>query len=251
MLLTRLTVVVAATSLAAVGLLSPAQADHSWGSYHWARTANPVPLVVGNNVTAAWAAEYTRSLTDWDRSKVLALTEGVPTGAQRCSAVGGTLQVCNGAYGRNGWLGLATISIADRTHITRATARVNDTYFATAKYNDADLKQDVLCQEIGHAFGLDHTSTDGTSQRTCMDYSTVADVTAPNAHDYAQLAEIYESHLDSSTTVAAASSGTSPSVGDDRSTWGREVARSKDGKHSTFVRDFGGGRLVLTDVRWA
>jgi hypothetical protein len=32
---------------------------------------------------------------------------------------GGTTQVCNGKYGNNGWLGLASISITGGTHITQ------------------------------------------------------------------------------------------------------------------------------------
>ncbi len=27
-----------------------------------------------------------------------------------------------------------------------------------------------MCREIGHTFGLGHTSEDGSSQNTCMDY---------------------------------------------------------------------------------
>ena len=33
-------------------------------------------------------------------------------------------------------------------------------------------KNHVICQEIGHVLGLGHTSEDGTSQGTYMDYST-------------------------------------------------------------------------------
>ena len=29
-------------------------ADHSWGSYHWARTSNPFNLKLGDNVTSCW-----------------------------------------------------------------------------------------------------------------------------------------------------------------------------------------------------
>ena len=66
-----------------------------------------------------------------------------------------------------------------------------------------------MCQEVAHTFGLDHQSTDGSSQNSCMDYvsSTGANAgstlsTKPNAHDFDQLNTIY-AHLDSGTTVAA------------------------------------------------
>ena len=32
----------------------PASANHSWGGYHWARTANPVTVQLGDNVDGIW-----------------------------------------------------------------------------------------------------------------------------------------------------------------------------------------------------
>ncbi len=43
-----------------------------------------------------------------------------------------------------------------------------------------------MCQEIGHVFGLDHTSTDGSDQNTCMDYSDDTTPDKPNKHDFEQ-----------------------------------------------------------------
>ncbi|HLM37780.1 MAG TPA: hypothetical protein VK287_08375 [Gaiellaceae bacterium] len=68
--------------------------------------------------------------------------------------------------------------------------------------------QHVICQEIGHTFGLDHQSEDGSSQITCVDYyrnTSASDTTSthPNQHDYDELAAIYR-HLDSTTTVGNA-----------------------------------------------
>ncbi len=64
-----------------------------------------------------------------------------------------------------------------------------------------------MCQEVGHTLGLGHTSEDGSSQNTCMDYfsntganATSTQSTEPNQHDYDQLALIY-GHLDSTTTL--------------------------------------------------
>src|SRR5262249_48946840 len=122
---------------------------------------------------------------------------------KRCAMVLGTTQVCNGSYGKNGWLGLASINIVDGEHITRGSAKMNDTYFSTATYNNSNEKQHVVCQEMAHTFGLDHQSTDGSSLNTCMDYFSNTGVNAtstlstkPNAHDFDELNIIYE-HLDS------------------------------------------------------
>ena len=45
---------VAAVAIALAIAAGPLSANHAWGSYHWARTANPFTLDVGDNVTSAW-----------------------------------------------------------------------------------------------------------------------------------------------------------------------------------------------------
>lgn len=235
-------------------LSAPANATHSWGGYHWARTSNPFTLQVGDNVGDAWDAYLVTSTGQWSQSSVLDLAPTVGgTTAKRCRATAGRVEVCSGAYGRNGWLGLASIWLTEGTHITQGTVKLNDTYFALAAYNTPNERAHVMCQEIGHTFGLGHTSEDGSIQDTCMDYSQSPTSTAPNAHDYAMLETIY-AHLDATTTVAptgTTSPATAPQVGDDPGSWGREVERSADGHHSTFVRSFGQGHFVVTEVTWA
>jgi hypothetical protein len=244
-------IVFAATILVTAAFAAPAGASHAWGGYHWARTSNPFTLAMGDNVSTAWDSYLDRSVSEWSQSTVLDLAKvtGSTTG-KRCRATAGRVEVCSASYGRNGWLGLASISITGGTHITQGTVKVNDTYFAMAQYNTPDERAHVMCQEIGHTFGLGHTSEDGSTQNTCMDYSQSPTSTSPNAHDYAQLETIY-SHLDSTTTVGTFSAAASPQTGDAPSSWGREVDRSADGGHSTFVRDFGHGNLVVTEVTWA
>jgi len=205
-------------------------ANHSWGGYHWARTANPFTLKVGNNLTTAdWTSHFTTALSDWNKSTVMDLAPITGTSNKRCSMTAGTVQVCNGTYGNNGWLGLASINITGGTHITQGSAKMNDTYFNTATYNNPNEKQHVMCQEVGHTFGLDHQSTSGADLNTCMDYfsntganATNTDSTHPNAGDYDELLCIYDpasagktltsgahsctgtGHLDSTTTLASA-----------------------------------------------
>ena len=247
----RLVAAAATAALAVTALVPPANADHSWGGYHWARTSNPFTLVVADNVTSSWDAYLDRSITEWGSSSVLDLVKTAGTNnPKRCRPTSGRIEVCNASYGRNGWLGLASINITGGTHITAGTTKLNDTYFASAPYNTPEERAHVMCQEIGHDFGLGHTSEDGTSQQTCMDYSQDPSSTSPNAHDYAELELIY-AHLDTTSTVGTSAPATLPRVGEDVSTWGEEVHRSRDGRHSTFVRNFGGGSLVVTEVTWA
>jgi predicted Zn-dependent protease len=253
----RVAVLAAAVALTSAALAVPAEASHSWGNYHWARTSNPFTLKVGNNIDQAkWGTAFNTSNSDWSASSVLNLTAvaGSTTG-KLCKATPGRVEVCSASYGRNGWLGLASISITGGTHITQGTAKMNDTYFDTATYNNPNEKLHVMCQEVGHTFGLGHTSEDGSSQNTCMDYfsntganATSTQSTHPNAHDYAQLESIY-AHLDSTSTVGA-SAPLGATVSNDRSSWGREVHRAPNGRNSVFVRDFGHGNLTVTHVTW-
>jgi hypothetical protein len=47
---------------------------------------------------------------------------------------------------------------------------MNDSYFASGSYNET-ARQHVMCQEIGHTFGLDHQDESGADLNTCMDYA--------------------------------------------------------------------------------
>lgn len=238
---------------AALFTVPAAQADHSWGSYHWARTSNPFTLQLGDNVDSKWDSYLATTSSDWTRSTVLDTT--VVAGATKprtCKATTGRAEVCNAAYGYTGWLGVASISITGGTHITKGTVKVNDSYFNTATYNTPAWRNLVMCQEVGHIFGLDHQDEafDNTNLGTCMDYTN--DPTSnqhPNQHDYDQLEAIY-SHLDSTTTVATTAASSS-GPGKSAAGWGKEVEGSRAHGHSTYVRDLGNGNLVVTHVLWA
>jgi hypothetical protein len=234
-------------------------ATHSWGGYHWARTTPQFTLKLGDNMSGDWQSRLGQASSDWNSGNSAVLTAVVAGRSNRnCSMVAGTTQVCNAKYGNNGWLGLASINITGATHITQGSAKMNDTYFNTAKYNNVNEKQHVVCQEIAHTFGLDHQSTDGSSQNSCMDYfsntganagSTLS--TKPNKHDFDELNIIY-AHLDTTTTVAAqAALNASPSdVSDDANSWGQLVSQSQNGRSSTYERFEHDGSKTLTHVFW-
>lgn len=254
----RRTLIVAVVLTTVATLASVVSASHSWGGYHWARTSNPFTIKVGNNLSANWITEFNTAMADWSSSSVLNLTEVAGRAGKQCRMVSGTIQVCNRTYGNNGWLGLASINITGGTHITQGSAKMNDTYFNTATYNNPNEKLHVMCQEIAHAFGLDHQSTNGTSQNTCMDYfsntganagSTLS--THPNQHDYDELVIIY-SHLDSFTTIAASANQASNGYEDtnDSNNWGQLVSQSRNGRSSTYERGNSDGSKTVTHVYW-
>jgi len=242
-----------------------ALATHSWNNYHWARTTEQFNLHLGDNLTSDdWRWHLSNASSDWNSPtndpKFTPIMTSIVTGGanRRCSMVKGTTQVCNGKYGNNGWLGLATIYISGE-HITQGSAKMNDTYFTSSKYNNTNEKQHVMCQEVAHTFGLDHQSTNGSSLNTCMDYfsntganagSTLS--TKPNAHDFDELATIYQ-HLDTTTTVAsgaASAASTTPDPTDDPINWGTLMRQSPDGRSSIYEQYNRDGTQTLTHVYW-
>jgi hypothetical protein len=252
--------VVFSTLLSLGACMTVAYASHSWNGYHWARTTDQFTLKLGNNLTTAdWQSHLAQASSDWNSGNTPLMTAIVADQSnRRCSMVAGTTQVCNGTYGNTGWLGLASISITDGTHITQGSAKMNDTYFNTARYNNPNEREHVMCQEVAHTFGLDHQSTDGSSLNTCMDYfsntganagSTLS--TKPNQHDFDELDTIY-AHLDGTTTVAAraAPAASDSEVTDDPNSWGPLVKQSGNGRSSTYERFNSDGSKTVTHVYW-
>jgi hypothetical protein len=251
----------AAVVAASIAAVQPALANHSWGSYHWARTANPFTLKLGNNLTtASWRSHLSQTSSDWNSGNTPLTTAIVAgTSSKRCGMVAGTIQVCNNTYGNNGWLGLASINI-NGDHITQATAKMNDTYFNQAYYNNPNERLHVMCQEVAHGFGLGHTSEDGSSQNTCMDYFSNTGANAgstlspkPNKHDFDMLNQIY-AHLDSTTTVAAMSAMPATradvDISDDPASWGMLMSQSRNGRSSVYERQNVDGSRTITHVFW-
>ncbi len=239
------------TSLLLLALPSMAAATHSWGGYHWARTSNPFTIKLGNDLSSGWQTYLSTASSDWSKSDVLetSIVSGQAK-PRNCRPTAGRDEICNASYGNTGWLGVAQIWITGGTHITQGTVKVNDTYFNTSTYNTPAWRQMVMCQEIGHTFGLDHQDTNFTNANlgTCMDYTNDPGTNQhPNQHDYDELDIIY-AHFDATTTIAA-SVASSPSFGG--SDWGRLVSASKDGRTSTFVKADGHRNAVITYVIWA
>jgi hypothetical protein len=248
-------VLLALAAIAAVAIPLTLTASHSWGGYHWGRTQNPFTVKLGDNVSTQWDSYLGTTSSDWSKSTVLdtAIVAGGST-KKTCSASSGRVEVCNGKYGYNGWLGVARIWISGQ-HITQGTVRVNDSYFNSATYNTPAWRNLVMCQEVGHTFGLDHQDEnfDNPNLGTCMDYTSNPTTNQhPNQHDYDELVIIY-SHLDSTTTVdqtAQLPSAMTEPAFDNQSEWGRLVSESRDHGKSVYELDFGGGKKIYTFVTW-
>jgi hypothetical protein len=255
-------------SLAGMGLgiitllagFSIAGANHSWGGYHWARTSNPFTLKLGDNLSSNWDAYLVTTSADWSVSSVLdtAIVPGLTSATKgkntpkSCSPTSGRVEVCNAKYGSNGWLGLASIWISG-SHITQGTAKMNDSYFSAGQYNTPAWKNMVMCQEVAHAFGLDHQDENfgNTNLGSCMDYTNDPTTNQhPNLHDYAMLETIY-AHLDTTTTLSQSTASSAAEDDNDPAAWGKEIRRSADGRASVFVKDLGNDEKVVRHVFWA
>jgi hypothetical protein len=190
-------------------------ANHSWSGYHWDGSGLPVEIVVDDNLTGDWASGryLSTAIDDWNAPlggapwSVWLRPGNQSTDPATCAPILGRIEVCNWAYGENGWLGLAQVWAyrGKDKHIAQATSLMNDTYFnasyAGGVYDTPAWRQLVMCQEIAHDFGLDHQDENFSNGNlgTCMDYTDDPDGTIqnqlsnlkPNQHDFDQLAEIY------------------------------------------------------------
>lgn len=214
-------------------------ATHKWGSYHWYKPGSSVSIPIGDNVSGTWDTYLRAAEADWDVAPALNLSVVGGLGTS-CTMRAGRVEVCARAYGATGWLGIAQISLSG-SHISGATAKMNTSY---SMYESE--KKHVMCQEIGHAWGLGHTSENGSSQNTCMDYyqnTSNSDMTStrPNSHDYSMLASIY-SHSGASTPRTLAT--IPPAFGylnfnGPLETLGEEILRSENGRGRFYYLNFG------------
>ncbi len=245
-----------------------AYADHSWSTYHWERESNPLLLDLGDNVSSTWDGHLNAASYDWNMSTVLSTTVVAgSTKPRQCRAQTGNVQVCNLRYGNNGWLGVAGISISGG-HITAGYVKLNDTYFDTGSYNTPEWRQMVMCQEIGHTFGLGHQDEifDNANLGTCMDYTnSPGSNKMPNRHDYDLLEDIY-AHSDGGGGGGGGGGGNcnprSPKCNNGVSAadvlagiqsngpahWGRLI--SAHGPTEVYEIDLGRGHKILTHVTW-
>lgn len=269
----RITLAVAALVFSGTTAL----ADHSWGPYHWARTTASFDLIVVNSTTSDWDTYVTQAIADWSGSGALNMledTNGSTDSKERrkCTPASGQVRICNLDYGRNGWLGIAGISVDADDHILYGYTKLNDSYFSLNYYNKPDWKQSVTCQELGHDVGLGHQDENFNNQSlsSCMDYQDPP-YEYPNAHDYEELAGIYD-HQDSYNTYddQGGSNGDGGGTGDGGGCnsppgkgcnkgdapgnsgdigWGMSLGRR--GQHETFMRIDPDGTRHITHVTWA
>jgi predicted Zn-dependent protease len=163
-----------------------ATTGHSAG-YHWAGTGERAITVI-DSVKVGWDPALTAAVTNWNVSNFIDMT--VTPGSltkrsrKRCTPTLNSIHVCNYAYGRTGWAGLAKVFFDQNFHIVKANARLNATYVRSASKMQA-----VACHEIGHALGLGHRpQPEGATSCLSPILSTSS---VPDGDDYTELTTIY------------------------------------------------------------
>jgi hypothetical protein len=286
-------------TLIVLGLLGyPATAQdsphHTWGNYHWAAK----DIKIGNNLSGVWnngvfpeqRGYLAETVKDWndpaygtrlgelgERWPTPVITLGVAQGsasrAKTCKPVAGRIEVCNYTYGKNKWLGITQIWTSG-DHITQATSKLNDTYYADPRsgYSTVAERLSVICHELAHGFGLDHWDEDHDNVNTgsCMDYSNHAaggqingrgfnygpSDEHPHYLDFQDLEWLYGSYHSSeqsstsSSSIGAATTAEAE-VADDPSEWGEVIKRDDKGRPHLYRKNLGEGKKLFTFVTHA
>ncbi len=155
---------------------------HNWGSWHWDKKDLHL-YVFGSHQAEAVAA-----IADWDRHIRDLKLHTQFKGHEDISVYGAN-------FGATGWWGLASIKnyAYDYWHlwcwckITHAHATYNSYYGGSGGTGTNSAIRGVLCQEIGHTFGLGHNNTGGCMAKGY--YSPSSNVT--NSHNWADINNKY------------------------------------------------------------
>ena len=166
--------------IATVALLlqaGTALADNQWGNNHWA--SSNLNMTVSDSGFDSGATQL--MLDKWRTGNL---------NPQFISSGKGDIVVTTGK-GRT-WFGRAQIWIDGTGHITKGQVKMNTTLLAQYGYGQAATTH-VLCQELGHVFGLTHTAA-----ASCMNdnNTTLGYYQLPSPHDLALIDDIYTPHGD-------------------------------------------------------
>ena len=255
---------IGAVSVAA--LAAPVFASHSWSTYHWERTTPEIAVPVVDFTTGEWAASNRTfiAVQDWNDSDFIQSPYSRGDGTNTsCPLISGQIHVCNDDYGPNGWLGIAGIATTrgKTKHIIAGYTKVNDTYFDRDPpgqgYNTDVWRQLVMCQEIGHDYGLGHQNEDFNTSLTdsCMEYQGNPDSKdkTPDAHDFAQLADIYAHSHGTDGGGGGNGNGRGKKLGlsgTGPADWGTPIGRDAQGRPNIYRRSEASFD-VITHVTWA
>jgi len=171
---------IAAYSLASIILLAANMQivfAHNWWDWHWHKSTLHL------RVTGSHQNEAVSAIRDWDTNiRDLKLHTQFKTHTN--------ISVFGAYFGATGWGGLATIEDYsfdwwhkwNYSRIEHAHATYNSYYGGTTGAGSNSDVRGVFCQEIGHAFGLDHSNTGD-----CMGKTYFNNINVTGSHNWSDI----------------------------------------------------------------
>lgn len=176
--------------------------NHSWNDYHW---GDLTPTVTDNTRAAMWSGQTELYVNHWAGL-------GTPIQPQMTTSKKAEVAVVEGFS--NDWLGLAQIYLQNG-HIVKGKVSLNTTLLSDSAYAP-EAAAHVLCQELGHIWGLDHNRdaldtcmNDCVTQPTYVEWMACLNTPAgefTNDHDTEELLSIY-GHTDTVEDAGTSSPG--------------------------------------------
>ena len=125
-------------------------------TFAWATDGTGLTLEIQNACDDDWLEEFKIAVNDWNQAEALDLKTKRVEVDHKCEPVDGVMKVCNGNYGKTGWLGINEVQFASRrlggpSFAINSVAKMNEYYLQNADY---PKRQYTMCHEIGHGFGL-------------------------------------------------------------------------------------------------
>ena len=157
----------------------PIDASHGWSNYHWQRTSSAlknIPVRRYHSASLGPSVQHgndrlAESVDDENQASDGGFRQA-PNPSARC--VTGQVS-CATELWKYGLARFGSIAVKRGAHLVGRSSQ-NNTY-SMAQYNNVAWRQLVICQEIGHTFGLGHVNVRINTPNTgsCMDYTNDPD----------------------------------------------------------------------------
>lgn len=226
-------------------------AGSGFNGARWDTNGRGLDLQLGDELSGDWDNYLRGASKQWSKSKVV--DTKVANSAGGCQMTRGRVEVCNGRYPRENWLGLAIADLDGNRTIFQATVIMNDFYFDQPNFDRADAKRHTMCHEVGHSLGLDHRTNKG-----CMNDREVFGraYDSPSKADYERLEDLYGRRGRSAATsntdadrAATADTATPPiAITTDLIDAAVAKVKARGGTDDTVVEDLGGGKTRIIHV---
>jgi len=103
-------------------------------------------LTLLNALDDTWQEEFDAAVADWQKSDALELTKQQVEVDHTCQPKDGAMVVCNGNFGKTGWVGINENSLVGGV-IVGSVSKMNEYYLLNAEY---DERRYTMCHELGH-----------------------------------------------------------------------------------------------------